>query len=147
LWRRQNSTMGTANITGITCNACGTALPTARPDDPATGRIPCPVCGSTSRNIAVEIHEVLTFEEHLDTHSKHPRPEYRGGSRSKPALERWAGEVSSRDGVWRVRLRLVDRLQGWYEETVLNPDGTVRHHQAEPLKKHTRHGSDRKPRA
>jgi hypothetical protein len=42
--------------------------------------------------------------------------------------------------------RVVDRQGNWYEETVLDPDGSVRHHQAEPLSDHQRHGSDKRRR-
>ena len=123
---------------------CGQPLPTARPDDPVEGRVPCPSCGSKLRSVDVQLHEDLHLEDHVDTHSKHPRPTYKAGRRSKPAVERWAGDVPSDDGIWRDRRRLVDREGDWYEETVYNPDGTVRHHQAEPLSEHLRHGSDRK---
>lgn len=64
----------------------------------------------------------------------------RKGRRSKPAIERWAGDVPSDDGVWGDRRRLVDREGDWYEETVFNADGTVRHHQAEPLSEYFGHG-------
>lgn len=49
------------------------------------------------------------------------------------------------DGVERPRRREYDRKGDWYEETVLNPDGWVRHHQAQRLSDHEGHGSD-KPR-
>jgi len=101
-------------------------------------------CGSTSRAIKVEVHEEMHVEDHVDAHSKHPRSTYRGGRRAKPALERWAGDVMSDDGIWRIRQRVVDRGGDWYEETVLNPDGSVRHHEAHPLSQHTGHGSDRR---
>jgi hypothetical protein len=30
-----------------------------------------------------------------------------------------------------------------YEETVLNPDGSIYHHNAEPLREHRHHGADK----
>jgi hypothetical protein len=95
---------------GVSRGGCGATLPTARPDDPAVQRPPCPECGSTSRHIRVAIHETLKLESHVAFHSKHPRPSYKNGRRSKPARERWAGDSLTRDDdVWRSLDRVVDR--------------------------------------
>jgi hypothetical protein len=75
--------------------------------------------------------------------AKESDPEYHPNRWSKPARERRVGMSVSNDGAEGLRWRDYDRKGDWYEETVLNPDGTIRHHQAEPLSAHTRHGSDK----
>jgi hypothetical protein len=45
------------------------------------------------------------------------------------------------DGIERSRRREYDRKGNWYEETILNPDGSVRHHEAHPLRDPRDHGS------
>ena len=74
--------------------------------------------------------------------AKEPDPDYHGGSLSKPARERRIGmSLTVDDGVERSRRREYDRMGNWYEETILNPDGSVHHHEAHPLKDHQGHGS------
>jgi hypothetical protein len=75
--------------------------------------------------------------------AKEPDPDYHGGRLSKPARERRVGiPLTVEDGVERSRRRYYDRKGDWYEETILNPDGSVRHHQVQPLRQHQGHGSD-----
>jgi hypothetical protein len=71
-------------------------------------------------------------------------PDHHGGRRAKPARERRVGMSLTRDdGIERVRQREYDHKGDMYRETILNPDGTVRHHDVGPLSKHTGHGSAR----
>ena len=45
------------------------------------------------------------------------------------------------DAIERPRTQVSDRKGNWYEETVPDPDGSERHHVAEPLDQHQGHGS------
>ena len=74
--------------------------------------------------------------------AKETDPEYHGGSHPKPARERRVGmSLTVDDGIERSRRRDFDRKGDWYEETILNPDGSVHHHKAHPLSDHRGHGS------
>ncbi len=69
---------------------------------------------------------------------------YYGGKHSKPARVRTTEMSLTRDdGIERARSVNVDHAGDWYEETVVEPDGTTRHHRGEPLSRHTGHGSAR----
>ncbi len=75
-------------------------------------------------------------------HAKQPSSTYRNGSLNKPAKERlWGDSLTRKDGVWRRMERVFDRENDLYEETVWNPDGSIHHHQREPLSEHEGHGS------
>jgi len=77
-----------------------------------------------------------------EARAKEPDPDYHGGSLRKPARERRVGmSLTADDGIERFRRREYDRKGDWYEETILNPDGSVYHHEAQPLKDHRDHGS------
>ena len=131
-----------AEVTGVFCGSCQEPLKDARPDDPVEGRAPCAHCGSLARLVKLYAHDAITFHEDLNL--KKRRPGFRSGGKSRPAQEQWSGQVLSADGVWRERSRVVDREHDWYEERVVDPDGTVRHQQAHPLSDHTEHGSARR---
>jgi hypothetical protein len=74
--------------------------------------------------------------------AKEPDPDYRGESLRKPARERRVGmSRTTDDGIERSRQRDYDRKGNWYEETILNPDGSLYDHTAEPLTDHIGHGS------
>jgi len=54
----------------------------------------------------------------------------------------WTGDSYHRNsGVWNRLKRIVDRAQNWYYEHITAPDGSVIHHQEEPLSEHKLHGS------
>lgn len=57
------------------------------------------------------------------------------------------GPLTADDGVVRFRRQLFDREGNWYEEDVLNPDGSVMHSVAHPLDEHRGHGSAKPRRA
>lgn len=121
--------------------ACGANLPTTA-ESPGRVPAPCWSCGSLRRNAFGSIRISLKGEVHLAYHAKHPSP---GGSKSRPVLERWGGTRRSADGVYRSVRRVVDREHDWYEEEVLDPNGSIRHHEAQRLSEHQNHGSA-KPR-
>ena len=112
------------------------------PDDPIE---PCPRCGSRRRNgYAFAGHASGTATAHSpEAVAREPGPDYRDGSLKTPARERRVGMSLTRsDGIERSRRRQYDRKGDWYEETILNPDGSVYHHTAERLSDHKGHGSD-----
>ena len=125
------------------CAECGLDLPmvTGAPDQPAP---PCPHCGSLRRN-GFAFAGVATgtgTAGHPEAVAKEPEDDYHGGSLRKPARERRVGmSLTSDDGIERSRRRDYDRKGNWYEETILNPDGSVDNHTAEPLCDHIGHGS------
>jgi hypothetical protein len=51
--------------------------------------------------------------------------------------------LTASDGIERSRRLDIDRKGDGYEETILNPDGSMYHHCKEPLSEHQRHGSDK----
>ena len=124
----------------VECLDCSAALPVSA----ATSGEPCPACGSMRRHV-LAFADVAT-----GTGTAHgpsiiaKRPGGRG--LNKPAWERKAGPSPRADGTERYRVKEIDRDRDCYEETVTDPDGTVHHHQSQPLSEHTCHGSD-KPKA
>jgi hypothetical protein len=123
-------------VSCIDCGADRTAY-----DSPAGPHESCRVCGSERRAVSGGFHITAHAEVRFGYHAKHPSPTYRGGSKSRPGLERWGGERPSADGVYRTVRRVVDREGDRYEETVTNPDGTVVHHEAHRLSEHRNRGS------
>jgi predicted nucleic acid-binding Zn ribbon protein len=125
------------------CAECGLDLSTVASAtvEPAS---PCPHCGSRRRNgfafagVATGTGAAVSPE----AVAKEPDPDYHGGSLRKPARERRVGmSLTADDGIERSRRRDYDRMGDWYEETILNPDGSIRHHEAHPLHDHRDHGS------
>ena len=125
------------------CADCGHELPTVRgaTDDPVT---PCPHCGSLRQSVFASAGSAtgMGTAGSPEAVAKEPDPDYHGGSLRKPARERRVGmSLTADDGVERSRRRDYDRKGNWYEETVLNPDGSVLHHEAHPLRDHRDRGS------
>ena len=125
------------------CADCGLDLSMAAsaPDESAS---PCPQCGSLRRN-GFAFAGVATgtgTAGNAEAVAKEPEADYHGGSLRKPARERRVSmSLTADDGIERSRRREYDRKGGWYEETILNPDGSVYHQTAEPLSDHMGHGS------
>lgn len=113
-------------------------------DLPTGPHEPCRSCGSTRRNVAVSISVAFRLDGHVAYHANHPSKNYRKGSKSRPGLETWGGEQQSADGVYREVRRVVDREGNRYEETVTNPDGTLRRSESHKLSEHQGHGSAKK---
>lgn len=125
------------------CGDCGASLPAAA-ETPA----PCPACGSRRRNAFAfaETATGLGKANDAGTLVMQPRSTYHNGRQRKPALERRTGTSMSVDGVERFRRQLFDRENDWYEEEVLDPDGSVNHFEASPLSEHWGRGSDKRRR-
>lgn len=125
------------------CADCGTDLPMAGENDDLSAS-PCPHCGSQRRS-GYAFAGVATGTGSAgspEAVAKEPDPNHHGGSLNKPARERRIGmSLTAADGVERSRRRVYDRKGDWYEETILNPDGTIYHHEAHPLSEHRGHGS------
>ena len=76
--------------------------------------------------------------------AKEPDPDYHAGRSRKPARERSVGmDLTASDDIERSRRLDIDRKSDCYEETILNPDGSIYHHCEEPLSEHWGHGSDK----
>ena len=91
--------------------------------------------------IMVYAHDEISL--HVDLSLKQKRPGFRSGGRTRPVQEQVSVRQMSRDGVVQTVRRVADRERDWYEETVLNPDGSVHHPEAHPLGQHRGHGSDK----
>jgi hypothetical protein len=128
-------------VPAVECGVCGQSLD-ARPDEPAARRSPCPGCGSLRRSVKVYAHDEVTFLDDLSS-LRHKRPGFKSGGRSRLVQEQSSVRQMSSDGVVRTVRRVVDRGRDWYEETVLNPDGSLHHQQAHRLSEHRGHGSDK----
>lgn len=128
-------------VPAVECGDCGQPLD-ARPDEPAGRRSPCPGCGSLRRSVKVYAHDEVTFHDDLSS-LRHKRPGFKSGGRSRLVQQQSSVRQMSSDGVVRTVRRVVDRGRDWYEETVLNPDGSVHHQQAHRLSEHRGHGSDK----
>jgi hypothetical protein len=125
------------------CAECGLDLPmvTGAPDQPAP---PCPHCGSLRRSgfVFPTVATGTGTAGSPEAVAKEPDPDYHAGSLRKPARERRVGvSLTADDGIERSRRREYDRKGDWYEETILNPDGSEHHHTAERLSDHRDHGS------
>ena len=125
------------------CAECGLDLPSFAPatDEPAS---PCPDCGSLRRNgfAFAGVAPGTGAAGSPEAVAKEPDADYHGGSLRKPARERRVGmSLTADDGIERSRRREYDRKGHRYEETILNPDGSVYDHTAERLSDHRDHGS------
>lgn len=125
------------------CPDCGLDLPVVggATDEPAST---CPRCGSKRRDgfASAGVATAAGTAGGPQSVAKEPDPDYHDGSLRKPARERRVGmSLTADDGIERSRRRGYDRKGDWYEETILNPDGSVRHHEAHPLRDHRDHGS------
>jgi hypothetical protein len=125
------------------CADCGVDLPmvAGTTDEPAS---PCSRCGSLRRNgfAFAGVATVTGIAGSPEAVAREPDPSYHGGSLRKPARERRVGmALTVHDGIERSRRREYDRKGDWYEETILNPDGSVYGHTAERLQDHRDHGS------
>jgi hypothetical protein len=135
---------GSAGTAGrAECADCGLdlSMDAGAPDEPAS---PCPHCGSLRRSVFASAGVAMGtgIAGNAEAVAKEPDPDYRGGSLRKPARERRVGmSLTADDGIERSRRRDYDRMGNRYEETILNPDGSVYHHTAERLSDHRDHGT------
>jgi hypothetical protein len=107
--------------------------------DGALPRIPCPQCGSTSRDFHLSVVAVAKLG--LAVGFKQKRPGYK-----RFIAEGFSGNDFWRSGSkWVVKERLIDRLADRYIEKVTDPDtGKVLIDQDHPLSQHFGHGSAKK---
>ncbi len=126
----------------VRCGACAVSLDEQIGLPPAQRR-PCPQCGSLSRKFAKD-----DLEGELTPAGTLRARGFRAG------LSKWFIEIiqgldfSTRLRRWMNKLRIIDRDQDRYIETVVDPEtGNKIHDVDEPLSSHTGHGSDRKDSA
>jgi len=117
------------------CVHCGAVLvdPIGRPKDA------CPVCGKTGRKYLEKIEERIEFMDHWRIQGKHL-----GGG--KPFFDdRTGASFYKKDGIWHHLVRLIDRENDRYVETVKIPStGEIIRHVDEKLSDHIGHGSDKR---
>ena len=125
------------------CADCGLDLSMAARATDASASA-CPHCGSLRRSgFAFPTAATGTGTAGSpEAVAKESDPDYHAGSLRKPARERRVGvSLTADDHIERSRRRDYDRKGNWYEETILNPDGSVYSHKAESLTDHVGHGS------
>ena len=103
----------------------------------------CPRCGSVRRDGTARAGVAQATGAALspESRAREPDPRYKDGRLrlSKSARESRVGmSVTRVDGIERSRRRTYDRVKHNYEETILNPDGSVYYHNAEDLRQHRR---------
>jgi hypothetical protein len=122
----------------ISCAACRIELAEPLGLD-AERRPPCPQCGSTSRALAMTIHDSVKVRDRLGMSARSP-------GEKRPFIEQVVGEELRRSvGDWVKKERVIDRRNDRYLETVTEQDSTVIHHTDELLSEHFGHGSARAP--
>jgi DNA-directed RNA polymerase subunit RPC12/RpoP len=119
------------------CGDCGAQLVQARTE--AEVALPCPACGSTLRNIFVNVVESAVARDGIGMKAK------RVGEK-KPFVESLSLPSHSRSlGKLVHHERLIDRDNNLYLEKVTEYEtGAVIHEQKEPLSEHVGYGSDKK---
>ena len=119
------------------CGSCAALLETARTE--AEAATPCPVCGSTLRNVCVSIEARATARDGVGMKAKRQgqkKPFVE--SLSVPSHSKTLGKVVHHE-------RLIDRDNNRYEERVTDYEtGQKIHEQVQPLSEHVGHGSAKK---
>jgi hypothetical protein len=122
----------------IQCGGCGCQLDEmlSEPNRPA-----CPACGSPSRVIDASAADFISFREQVGVKLKDPRLT----GKYKIKIELISGDdLHRKSGEWYKKVRVIDRENNRYLETITHPDtGDVIHHCEEPLSDHWGHGSDK----
>jgi hypothetical protein len=118
----------------VLCNNCKLVLdedPHIQPDQ----RIPCPSCGSTSRNYQCVALVGLSLGLKVDMKAKHH------GER-EPFIEELSGnDLHRKTGKHMDKTRIIDRENDLYKEIITDPkSGKIIHQCIEPLSKHIGHG-------
>lgn len=124
----------------IECASCGEGLPD---EWISSGDRECPVCGSDQKKIylnfvdetPLDLKEVLQGKLKDGNYSakKNPRYEFFEGA-----------DISRSDGRWMEKVRIIDKYENRYFESVVDPDtGEIIHQCEELLSDHRGHGSDR----
>lgn len=122
----------------VRCGQCKRPL-SESPQTPASSRVPCPTCGSTSRLFEQGLAATVTPRGSLGLKATE-------AGRRKPFLEQLSGASYFRDAKkWVERLMRIDRRKDLYQEIVTDPEtGAIIHKCEEPLREHEGHGDARK---
>lgn len=121
---------------GVTCGGCGLPMP-AIENSPVEAREPCPRCGSLVRaNVVSAADSVLALRSSLGLKLR------RAGSRAV-VQQQFVGAERSADGSWVEKATLQDHESDRYLEHVVDPEGTMIHHDEGPLSEHKGRGSDK----
>lgn len=127
----------TPGISSGHCSNCRYVFPdpVAAAAEPAG--TPCPKCGKTTgRTFEVGSDDFARGYEFVKK-LKGKRP-----GEKKPHLEVQAGYDSRKSrGDFVDKFRRIDRDNDWYDEVLMEDDGTVIHETHEPLSQHRNHGS------
>ena len=121
----------------ILCAGCGNEL-----DEHADGepRQRCGSCGSTSREIFVDIDERIELHEQLGVELK------RQGAKKFAVQDRSGDDYGIVRQKWLKKVRVIDRETDRYLERIWDPEtGEIVYECDEPLSQHVGHGSA-KPR-
>jgi len=124
--------------TTVHCGECGEPLVEAS-SLPADKRTPCPKCGSVRRHMAATSESSIPIKTGQKMVQK--RPGFPGGPKVLTVL---TGAAPSRTFGWVHLERVIDRLNNWYRERVVAPDGTVTRDVGHPLTEHRGRGSARR---
>ncbi|MGD0856397.1 MAG: hypothetical protein ABSA18_11400 [Dehalococcoidia bacterium] len=121
----------------VVCGKCKCELE-EEPNIAPIQRVPCPKCGSTSRNFEVKSSVTITAKSQVSVLGKRQ-------GKGKPFIEQVAGDnLHRKTGKWMKRSRVIDRENDSYKETITDPaTGEIIHHCDEPLSKHIGHGDDK----
>lgn len=116
------------------CSNCGQHLKPA--DSP---RPPCPDCGASGRTEMLSWSDELTLMESAALKVKDPNLT---GKKKVRQEQFWGAQLSQGTGKWFEKVRVIDRENDLYLETVTDRStGEVLHHCSEPLSSHHGHGS------
>jgi len=123
----------------VKCSDCGFDFPAHMYNE--TERIPCPVCGSSSRSISVVITESIKIYDGLGFKVKGPSKT----GKVKIKSEGFHKYAKSQKAPLVKHVRVIDRENDQYKELVVNAETEdVIHSCEEPLSSHTGHGSAKK---
>ena len=118
------------------CGNCGEILNESFGDG---DRVPCERCGSMSRSVTVSVTQEIQFREQVNVKATIPSFPGKGHLR----IEQLVGDdLHKKSGKWYKKVRIIDRENNLYLETVTDPDtGEVVHHCEKPLIDHYGHGA------
>ena len=126
----------------VQCGNCGRDLDET-PSEP--NRTACPNCNSFRRAITISVVDEIQIKEQIGMKVKDPTSTTRG----KITIEQLCGDdLHRKSGKWYKKVRVIDRENNRYLETVTDPEtGEVIHHCEEPLSDHFGHGTAKAPQA
>lgn len=119
----------------MACGECGSPLDEPS-EGPATRRVSCPHCGSTTRKFVQVVDGSISFHEQVRLVKRDQEP-------GRPAEELTQGDDLNRDsGKWYDLTRHIDRRNNRYKERIVDPEtGDVIREVDEPLSDHRGRGN------